>query len=339
MSTGVVPEGTGPEEIEVKSVEWLERNAGAVDIASARGEETEAWQRGKQNASDAAVEVRQDVGAAVVRLPDGDPHATLLVEGAGSDNGPFAGACDCKGYQYHDGPCTHLVTRAVRSILRPGEVPEEVRRYQELANAGGPAPDVDPDDAMSDIGGLDDGDEERADQKAATDGAGNEDVVDVDAAGQPVGGPGAGDQHPPDEIVDVPVDADEDHSVPATPSDPFATQLAENVPERYVMQLNGNTYVHIAGYAAIARQAGLRMDYEPLTRARETEYEHAEYEAVVTTPGGEVIARDMGTAHAELEDMSDAEASLDELAITRAYRRAIRLATGGGATLQRGDGE
>lgn len=139
MSTGVIPEGTDPEEIEVKSVEGLARNAGPVDIAGARERETEAWERGKQNASDAAVDVRQDVGAAVVRLPDGDPHATLLVEGAGSDNGPFAGACDCKGYQYHDGPCAHLVTRAVRSILRPGEVPEDVQRYQDLKNAGGPA--------------------------------------------------------------------------------------------------------------------------------------------------------------------------------------------------------
>jgi hypothetical protein len=327
MSTGVVPEGTDPEEVEVKSVEWLERNAGSVDIAGARDRETEVWERGKQHAGDAAVEVRQDVGAAVVRLPDGDPHATLLVEGAGSDNGPFAGACDCKGYQYHDGPCAHLVTRAVRSILRSGEVPEDVQRYQELANAGGPEPDADSEDAA--------GDEKREERTDGMDARG-EDIVDVDAAGQSVTGPEAGDQHPPDEIVDVPVDAGEDHSVPATPSDPFATQLAENVPERYVMQLGGDTYVRIAGYAAIARQADLRMDYDALTRARETEYEHAEYEAVVTTPDGEVIARDMGTAHAELEDMSDAEASLDELAITRAYRRAIRLATGGGATLKRG---
>jgi hypothetical protein len=336
VSTGVVPEGTDPDDVEVKSVEWLERNAGPVDIADAREGETEAWERGKQNASDAAVEIRQDVGAAVVRLPDGDPHATLLVEGAGSDNGPFAGACDCKGYQYHDGPCAHLVTRAVRSILRSGEVPEDVQRYQELKNAGGPDPDADTDDAMSDIGGLDDG-EERADQEAATDGAGEDDIVDLNAAGQSVAGPEAGDQHPPDEIVDVPADTDENHSVPATPSDPFATQLAENVPERYVMQLGGDTYVRIAGYAAIARQADLRMDYDAVTRARETEYEHAEYEAVVTTPDGEVLARDMGTAHADLEDMTDAEAHLDELAITRAYRRAIRLATGGGATLQRGE--
>lgn len=317
MSTSTSPDDTDQDEYEIKNVEWLERNAGPIDIAGARQTETDAWERGKRNASDAAVEVRQDTGTAVVRLPDGDPHTTLLVEGAGDDSGPFAGACDCKGYKYHDGPCAHLVTRAVRSILRSGEVPEDVQRYQQLKNAGGPEPDADPDDAMSDIGGLE------------ADGTGDEDVVDVEITDQPVADPEAGDQRPPEEVVDDP-------SVPATPSDPFAAQLSENVPERYVMQLGGDTYVRIAGYAAIARQADLRMDYDAVTRARETEYEHAEYEAVVTTPNGEVIARDMGTAHAELEDMSDAKANLDELAITRAYRRAIRLATGGGATLQRG---
>jgi len=324
MSTGVVPEGVDPDEYEVKSVEWLARNADVVDIASAREEETESWERGKGNAGDAAVEIRQDTGAAVVRLPDGDPHATVLVEGAGEGKGPFAGACDCDAWRYHDGPCAHLVTRAVRSILRSGEVPEDVERYEKLANAGGPDVDEDTDAAMSDIGGLeaDGGDQEDSD-------AGD----DVDAAGQTVRGPESGDQHPPDDVVDV---ATTDASMPNTAGDPFASELSENVPERFVQKLGGEPYIRRAGYAAIARNADLRVTVEPVTPAEDTDFTHARYKAVVRDVDGDVVGEDFGTAHLEGEDLTGAEYQLDELASTRAIRRALEWATGAGATLQRG---
>jgi len=331
--SAVVPEGEDPDEIEVKSFDWLERNAGPVDISGAREEETESWQRAREQVDGAAVEIRRDTGAAVVRLPDGDAHGTILVEAAGGDRGPFAGACDCDGWRYHDGPCAHLVTRALRSITRSGEVPVDVERYEELRDAGGLEDDEDADDALADVGGLEDV-EDVDDQEQRADGGDQE--VDVEASGQTVTGPEAGDQHPPDDVVDVATVDEQEPAAPQTAGDPFAAELAENVPERYVMELGGEPYVRIAGYAAIARQADLRLDYDALTRASEGNHEYAEYEATVRDASGDLIARDMGTAHAEYEDMEDAEAHLDELAITRAYRRAIRLATGGGATLQRG---
>ena len=335
MSTGVVPEGTDPEEIEVKNVEWLKRNAGPVDIHAVRGTDSEAWTRGRPAADTAAIDSPDEPGAAVIRLPDGDPHSTILVESAGDKQsyGPWAGACDCKGWQYHDGPCAHLVCRAVMSIQGAGDVPVDVQLYQELANAGGPEPD--PDDAMSDIGGLEAdgaGDEQRTDKVDAPD----EDVVD--AAGQSVAGPGASDQHPPDEIVDVPADQ-EDVSMPHTAGDPFASELSENVPERFVMDLGDEPYIRRAGYAAIARNANLRVTVDPVTPAEETDFEHARYKAVVRDADGEVVGEDFGTAHLEGEDLSGAEYQLDELAATRSIRRALEWATGAGATLQRGGGK
>jgi hypothetical protein len=339
MSTGVIPEGEDPEDIEVKSVEWLKRNAGSVDIHAVRGTDSEAWTRGRPAADTAAIDSPDEPGAAIVRLPDGDPHSTLLVESAGDkqSHGPWAGACDCKGWQFHDGPCAHLVCRAVMSIQGDGHVPVDVQLYQELANAGGPEPDADPDDAMSDIDGLKGDGEERADQEAATDGAGDEDVVDADAAGQSVRGPEAGDQHPPDEIVDVPVDQ-EDVSMPHTTGDPFASELSENVPERFVMDLGDEPYIRRAGYAAIARNANLRVTVDPVTPAEETGFEHARYKAVVRDADGDVVGEDFGTAHLDGEDLTGAEYQLDELASTRAIRRALEWATGAGATLRRGDG-
>ena len=350
-SISLVPNGVDPEETGIKGVEWLERNAGPVDVDSIRGTDSTAWERGSDDPGKAAVESAQesdDAAYRAVRLPDGDPHATLLVEAAGSDNGsgPFAGACDCDGWRYHDGPCAHLVCRAVRSVLHSGEVPVDVERYEELKTANGPV-DVDdtPDAGVSDVGGIETAADGAGDEGTDEDG---EDIVDVDAAGQSVRGPEAGDQHPPDEIVDgsseiggpqlrseSSVDADS-AAMPNTAGDPFATQLAENIPERFVMGLGDEPYIRRAGYAAIARDANLRVTVDPVTPAEETDFEHARYKAVVRDADGEVVGEDFGTAHLDGEDLSGAKYQLDELAATRACRRALEWATGAGATLQRG---
>lgn len=308
MSQAVEPDGNAPMNYE-PDVDLLLRLAGKVDIGTERESETESWTRGKSKAGDAIVEDRGPTGVAVVQLPGGDSHGTLLIEGAGSnggDAGPFAGACDCDGFVKHKKPCAHLVCRAVRSILRDGEVPENANRYNQLVASNGPDQRDDPEasddesEQLSDVGGLD----------PVASRAGDEDVVDVEPA-------------------------DANVAMPNTAGDPFAAELRENVPERYVMQLGGEPYIRRAGFAAIARQAGLGVEVEAVTPAEETDFQHARYVATVRDSEGNILGKDVGTARLEFEDLSGAEAQLDELAATRACRRAIEWATGAGATLRR----
>ncbi|WP_143823820.1 hypothetical protein [Halosegnis longus] len=313
MSASAIPDDVDPDEYEVEDVDWLERNAGPVDIASAREDNLGAWERGKSSASEAAVDIREATGAAVVRLPDGDPHATLLVEAAGDDRGPWTGACDCEGWRYNN-ICAHVVTRACRSVIRSGEVPTNVDYYEQLLTDD--QEDADGQDGpLSDIGGLEaDGGESKptVDNTEEDD---SPDVVDVEPRGK-----------------------DAQTTMPHTAGDPFASELATNVPERFVMDMGGEPYIRRAGYAAIARNANLRVTVDPVTAAEETEFEHARYKATVRDADGEVLGEDFGTAHLEGEDLAGAEYQLDELASTRAIRRALEWATGAGSTLQRGGG-
>jgi len=327
----LLPEGESADDVDLASVDWLKRNAAPVDIDSVRGGESVAWERGKGAAGKAAVDVRAATGAAIVRLPDGDPHATILVEAAGDETGPFAGACDCEGWRYHEGPCAHLVTRAVRNVLRSGEVPTDVDLYEELKNAGGPVvDDVQVDDqegdaGFEDVGGL----EQQA--KAAESGENSPEEAGSEASSPTPDGGETGSQTT--EIVES--DANTDR-MPHTAGDPFASELSTNVPERFVMEIGGEPYIRRAGYARIARDANLRVSVDAVTAAEDTEFQHARYHAVVRDADGEVLGEDFGTAHLSGEDLEGAEYQLDELASTRAVRRALEWATGAGSTLRRG---
>lgn len=311
MSQATTPDSRTVLEADVDT-DLLLRNARRVDIAGEREEETESWMRGKTNASEAAVDSRPSLGVMVVQLPDGSPHGTLLIEADGPDRGPWVGACDCDGWiKGKKGACAHLVTRAVRSVLRDGEVPVDVERFQALAakadaREDGDSSTTDDGEAISDVGGLEDAGE----------------------IGVSRNGPEGRDTTTTPDVVDV--------SMPHTAGDPFAQQLDENVPERFVMDLGAGPYIRRAGYAAIARNANLRVTVEPITAAEETDFTHARYHARVLDGDGEILGEDFGTAHLEGEDLEGAEYQLDELASTRAIRRALEWATGAGTTLRRG---
>jgi hypothetical protein len=152
-------------------------------------------------------------------------------------------------------------------------------------------------------------------------------VVDVD------------DQAPQDApepaTADVePQGSTDENDVPATPSDPFAQELADDVPQRFVMELRGETYVRRAGYARIARANDLRLSLEEVVGAHETDWEHSKYRARVTDASGDVLVdSEVGSAHIDEEDLSGAAGELDELAATRAARRAVEWATGAGMTV------
>lgn len=298
MSKTVDPSGDPAE----KDEDWLERNARALDLD--RWRDTDAWERATDEADGAEY---HETGPTTfdVEFPDGDQHVCLLVR---RDDDPdpddYAGACDCDGFQYH-GRCSHLCALARTDVLK--DIVETLPSvYDRLVD--------------NDVEHRDEVLEDDVDQE------GDPDVVDVDATVEPQGS----------DPENRPVAPSKEGKSPVTPSDPFAEQLAEDVPERFVMELKGETYVRRAGFAAIARQAGLRPRVKAITPAEETDFQHARYEGVIRDQDGQVVASDVGTSHVDHEDMTGAEGELDELAATRAIRRALEWATGAGASLQEG---
>jgi hypothetical protein len=62
------------------------------------------WQRGDPAA--ASIINGDDTAEWLVQHPDSDDrHCCYLAR----DEGGHAGGCSCKGYQHHDGPCSHLI--------------------------------------------------------------------------------------------------------------------------------------------------------------------------------------------------------------------------------------
>lgn len=144
----------------------------------------------------------------------------------------------------------------------------------------------------------------------------------------------------PEDVQEEPGDVEEapeppaevDGTSPPAPDDAFARELPD-VPDQYVMELDGDAYIRRAGYARLAKAAGFRISILEVVGAHETEWERAKYRATVMDEDGNNLASDVGTAGPpESEGMDDAECHLDELAATRAATRALAWATGEGLT-------
>jgi hypothetical protein len=102
------------------------------------------------------------------------------------------------------------------------------------------------------------------------------------------------------------------------------------MPEHFVDQIQGVPTVNRKGYAVIAAQYGVSVTAEPVTLASETDNEYAEFRAVATTEDGQEYSG-FGSAHVERQDGDDPYL-LNELAETRAMKRACAWATGVGMT-------
>lgn len=269
-----------------------------IDFEALRDNDSESWDRAAP--ADAEVTLGERPGLFVVQLPDSDDaHNLSLVEVRG---GPWVGWCSCEGYQNHH-HCAHLATLRKMAVTNDNLTPtlEEDPRH-----------DVDA-DVVEHVDDQDD------DQDAAS-----PDVVDT--------APKEGSDQ---DVVDVGPQGSDAESRPATASDPWAEEIADDVPSRFVMTLGGDTYVRRAGYARIARHHDLRLQLEEVVGAHETEWEHSKYRArVIDANGSVVVDAEVGSAHVDQEDMTGAQGELDELAATRAARRAIEWATGAGSTLE-----
>lgn len=259
-----------------------------------RDQDTTSWNRAK-DASLEGFERRDERGRFSVAFDEGEQHDVILVE----DSESFVGWCDCDGFAFHQdeagGACAHICLVAQANAL------SDV------------VPTVEDVDVESD--------QEAVEEARAADGASG-DVVATVPASEPQGST-------VEDVDPEPVDADiVGEAGGASLPDPFADSLGE-LPERFIMELDGQPYIRREGYAVLARREGLTVETELVTWASETGFEAAEARAVVRDDDGHEWTGS-ATAHAATEDLRGAEGNLNELAETRAVTRALSWATGAG---------
>ena len=269
-----------------------------IDFGRASDEGIDPWKRAVP--ADVDLQDGNAEDAWRVRLDDGDRHEVLL---AGVE-GEMYGACDCDGWAFHRHeweparPCAHL------SAVRQGHALADVTVPETFAGSTV--------------------DREEMDVDVVKPG----ENPDVDTAAERIDE----DSEPTDDVVeDVPQPAEQE-TASSTRADTFAGVL-EDIPERFVMELDGDPYIRREGWAHIAHQAGLRVEAEVVTWASETDLDLAEARATVRDQDGDVVATGSATAYRDCEDLLNAHANLNELAETRAITRALSWATGAGASL------
>ncbi|QCS43420.1 SWIM zinc finger family protein [Natrinema versiforme] len=82
-----------------------------IDFLEERDADTESWARADPR--EALIESFGRFGYKVT-LRDGESvHYCAL----GLEDGEYIGRCDCKGWEYHDGPCAHLCTLRKAAFL------------------------------------------------------------------------------------------------------------------------------------------------------------------------------------------------------------------------------
>lgn len=89
-----------------------------VDFKAERDDRTESWARAHPD--DALIEPFGRFGYKVTLRDGEDVHYCAL----GIDDSEYVGRCDCKGWQYHDGPCAHLCTLRKAAFLGRIDVAE-----------------------------------------------------------------------------------------------------------------------------------------------------------------------------------------------------------------------
>jgi hypothetical protein len=109
------------------------------------------------------------------------------------------------------------------------------------------------------------------------------------------------------------------------------TDLLDVVPEYMVTEVDGQPTINKRGYAVIANHFDIVVDAEPITTSGETDHQYAEFRATAREKGD---APEQGyTGHATArasEDRRGIENSLNEMAETRAMKRAVAWASGVG---------
>jgi len=123
-----------------------------------------------------------------------------------------------------------------------------------------------------------------------------------------------------------PVSASEE--LPQEPS--VSEDPVDWLPDHFIDHIQGVPTVNRKGYAVIASKYNVSVTAEPVVRASETDHEFAEFKAIAVTKDG-VEYSGFGSAHVN-RDNGDSAYLLNELAETRAMKRAVSWATGIGLT-------
>ncbi len=89
-----------------------------LDFLTERDDQTGSWTRAHPD--DALIEPFGRFGYKVTLRGGDDVHYCAL----GLEDGEYTGRCDCKGWQYHDGPCAHLCTLRKAHFLGQIDVAE-----------------------------------------------------------------------------------------------------------------------------------------------------------------------------------------------------------------------
>ena len=127
------------------------------------------------------------------------------------------------------------------------------------------------------------------------------------------------------EDTDLPERDLQEETKPSITDDPL-----DFVPGHFVDNIQGTPTINRKGYAVLAVQQGVSVTSEPVTLASETDFEYAEFKAVATNAEGKEYSG-FGSAHVDRQDGDDKHL-LNELAETRAMKRATAWATGIGVT-------
>lgn len=308
---------------------WLERNTRLLDFGDESIKESDSWERAKSNAGDADVDRLDERGRFDVQLPGGDSHDVLIVSTPNTKE--YVGACDCRGWRMHPGgPCAHVATMAMQDVMTD-VVPLDEDYAEELAFGT-----VDGSDVVEEARNADGG----SGEVVAT-------TVD-DQAPEVIEDDGVQEESDDAVVDDRPDRADagdgrDDHAAPPTPSTEKDRPVwAQTMPEgalsdpldelpdwmlTEVDRRDGDVDLNKRGCQVVARALGLDWDIEYVVEARDTGFEYATVRAIVTDTDGH---KHTSTANAHVDEDNVSMDGIDEMAETRAKKRAVKWATGGG---------
>ena len=120
-------------------------------------------------------------------------------------------------------------------------------------------------------------------------------------------------------------------SLPTELPDSVRTDPLDIVPEYMITDVDGQPTINKRGYAVIANHFDIVVQSEAITTAGETDHEHAEFKTTAWKKGDGPEQGYTGHATARAsEDQRGIENNLDEMAETRAMKRATEWASGVG---------